>query len=86
MLEAVTSARFNDHRMLNLFIGLVTAIVNYNNINPSLSLSRFRRKASSRGHGAEASKKSSRISRAAREHTAVPKQINNAEVSLFSYG
>lgn len=39
----------------------------------------LRRKASSRGHGAEASKKSSRISRAAREHTAVPKQINNAE-------
>jgi hypothetical protein len=38
MLEAVTSTRFND-RMLNLFFGLVTAVVNYNNINLSLSLS-----------------------------------------------
>ncbi|XP_066383242.1 protein IMPAIRED IN BABA-INDUCED STERILITY 1-like [Miscanthus floridulus] len=35
----------------------------------------LRRKASSRGHGTEASKKSSRLSRAAREPIAVPKQI-----------
>lgn len=35
----------------------------------------LRRKASSRGHGTEASKKSSRLSRAAREPSAVPKQI-----------
>lgn len=39
MLEAVTITRFNDHQMLNLFIGLVTAIVINNNINLSLSLS-----------------------------------------------
>jgi len=40
----------------------------------------LRRKAS-RGHGTEASKKSSRLSRAAREPSAVPKQINNTEES-----
>lgn len=38
----------------------------------------LRRKASSRGHGTEASKKSSRLSRAAREPIAVPKHITSS--------
>ncbi|KAL6657659.1 hypothetical protein ACP70R_005439 [Stipagrostis hirtigluma subsp. patula] len=41
----------------------------------------LRRKASSRGHGQDASKKSSRLSRAAREPSAVNKQISNIEES-----
>ncbi|XP_062188061.1 protein IMPAIRED IN BABA-INDUCED STERILITY 1-like [Phragmites australis] len=41
----------------------------------------LRRKASSRGHGPEASKKSSRLSRAAREPSAITKQTNNTEES-----
>ncbi|RCV13823.1 hypothetical protein SETIT_2G376800v2 [Setaria italica] len=44
----------------------------------------LRRKASSRGHGTEASKKSSRLSRVAREPSAVPKQISNKEESKTS--
>ncbi|KAJ1291730.1 hypothetical protein BS78_02G338400 [Paspalum vaginatum] len=44
----------------------------------------LRRRASSRGHGTGASKKSSKLSRAAREPTAVPKQINNTEESKTS--
>ncbi|CAM0906581.1 unnamed protein product [Alopecurus aequalis] len=40
-----------------------------------------RRKASSRGHGPEASKKSSRLSRAAREQSAANKQSDYTEVS-----
>ncbi|KAF7000240.1 hypothetical protein CFC21_016176 [Triticum aestivum] len=40
-----------------------------------------RRKASSRGHGPEASKKSSRLNRAAREQSAVNRQTENKEES-----
>uniref|UniRef100_A0A0A9CNF2 Uncharacterized protein n=1 Tax=Arundo donax TaxID=35708 RepID=A0A0A9CNF2_ARUDO len=41
----------------------------------------LRRKASSKGHGPEASKKSSRLSRAAREPSAITTKTNNTEES-----